>query len=182
MRIWIGKEKEGSKNQGDMTMFVESSNLREPNIDLVSELLTHQYDGSNTYLGMIDRIYLGAGKVDVKFINPNSFTFLMELCKTGGVKVTFETSEPNYWLNHTDFVTALWQYKIDLVIRIDAKPVGQMLGDILKNVTYKVDNGKEVFFTNYKQDSNNSIDEVIDGLYAEDQLIFSDYKGENNND
>ena len=183
MRIWIGKEKEGSKNQGDMTMFVETPKLWGDTFEFIGGLLNRKYSNTgNPYSEFIDRIYFGAGKVDVKFIAANSFVVLLEICRISKIGITFETSELQYWLNHTGFLSLILKYDVTLVSRADAKPVNPVLTDILKKVVYKIDNGKECMFTNYREDSKNSIEEVKDGQYAEDQLIFSDYKGEKNND
>lgn len=179
MRIWIGKEKEGSKHKGELTMFIESANIGGNALSFITSLLGTNYtDKGDTYSEVVKRIYFGAGKVEVTFLQSGGFKRLLDICKTAGIGVTLETSQPNMWFNNLDFLEVLDKYAIEIVIRTDTLATKVLAEGALNKLTYKVDTGKECFFTEFAAETSNSIVEVKDGMYECDQLIYCDYKGE----
>lgn len=183
MRIWIGKEKEGSKHKGELTMFIESANIGGKTLSFITSLLGTNYtDKGDTYSEVVKRIYFGAGKVEVTFVQSGGFKRLLDICKATGIGVTLETSRPNIWFNNLDFLEVLDKYAIEIVIRTDMPEIEVSTENLMNKLTYKVDTGKECFFTEFVAETSNPIVEVKDGMYECDQLIYCDYKGEKNND
>ena len=179
MRIWIGEEKEGTKHKGEMTMFVEGANICGNSLSFITSLLGKPCSAKgDTYGEIVKRIYFGAGKVEVIFLQSGGFKRLLDICETIGIGITLETVRPNTWFNNPDFLDFIGKHTIEIVIRTDIIATSVLAEDALNNVTYKVDTGKSCFFTEFQCVANNSIEEVKDGMYECDQLIFSDYKGE----
>ena len=179
MRIWIGEEKEGSKHKGELTMFIESAHIGGNALSFITSLLGTSYtDKGDNYSEVVKRIYFGAGKVEVTFVQSGCFKRLLDICKTAGIGVTLETSQPNTWFNNPDFLEVLDKYAIEMVICTDILATKVLTEGVLNKLTYKVDTGKECFFTEFAAETSNSITEVKDGRYECDQLIYCDYKGE----
>lgn len=179
MRIWIGKEKEGKKYVGKTTMFVESARLEDKACMFITNLLETPYnDRGDTYNSIVERIYLGAGKVEVTFIKPSAFERLLATCRNAGIGIALETTNPNSWLKITDFQLMMDRNDFEMIVRTDIPEIDVPADNLMNKLTYKVDTGKECFFTEFAVETSNSVVEVKDGMYECDQLIYCDYKSE----
>lgn len=179
MRIWIGKEKEGKNYLGKTTMFVESSRLEDKACTFITNLLETPYNyRGDTYDSAVERIYLGAGKVEVTFMKPTAFERLLSACRNAGIGIALETAEPNLWFKTAEFQIMMNHNNFEMIVRTDIPSNDVPTDNLLNKLTYKVDTGKECFFTEFQCEANNSIVEVSDGMYKEDQLIYCDYEGE----
>ena len=172
MRIWIGKEEEGTEHLGQLTIFVESSSLDIDNVRVIRAIV-------HKYRGQVLRLYLGAGRVDVTFVHYPSIDILLRACATYKVGVTLETASLSKWLGESIFLELIEPYDFSIVSRID---VTEGSCDVLPRISYKIDDTKVAYFTGFKAESITNISGVVDGMYPNDKLIYDDYKGEDKND
>lgn len=174
MRIWIGPEREG-KYTGKLTMFVESSIISKEVTEFIINLLNKSFDNNQVYSGMIEQIYFGAGKVEVEYMMVDVFEEFLDELTASGIVVSLESTK---WLSGCTgkFAEILGKYNVHLIHRIEVRAESALLCDVLPNVSYKIETDNQLYFTNFSADATNSIKEVKDGRYEQDQLIFTDYK------
>lgn len=142
MRAWVGIEREGAQ-KGVKTLFIESNRISRTDLPLIRSAARQR---------SISRIYLGAGKIDVKFISKDWVK------KFKDFEVVVETTARN--LNFLHFRE---QFSA-IVLRTDIEMSNY------KNVVPKIDNGEKV--TLYYHGVMNSINTVTDGMYADTDKII----------
>ena len=141
MRMWIGIEREGKK-KGVRTLFVETIWLDELTLKEVRNVAKEH---------VIIRIYIGAGKVDVKGLSKDWVNILQ------GFDVAVETTAKNVdKLRHTEKFS-------EIIIRTELSLT------LLDNVTPKIDNGEKVRM--YYGHEENSISSVKDGYYSDSDVL-----------
>ena len=141
MRMWIGIEREGKK-KGVRTLFVETIWLDELTLKEVRNVAKEH---------VISRIYIGAGKVDVKGLSKDWVNILQ------GFDVAVETTAKNVdKLRHTEKFS-------EIIIRTELSLT------LLDNVTPKIDNGEKVRM--YYGHEENSISSVKDGYYSDSDVL-----------
>lgn len=141
MRMWIGKEREGKK-KGVETLFVEAPWLHKIRLRKVRSVAKEH---------SISRIYIGAGKVDVKRLSKYWNNILQSF------EVVVETTAEN--------VSKLcYAEKFDeIIVRTDLSL------ESLENVTPKIDNGKKVLM--YYCYEENSLSTVKNGYYTDTDVL-----------
>lgn len=170
MRIWTGLEMEW-QNKGLKTMFVETSALGQHKMNIVLSLLSEQED--------VQAIYFGAGRKDVKSINYEAFTNILEYCRARNIKITFETSNLNDILNNAILPDIIKKYEIWLFIRTDIKAPTRLISEIAGQLVYKLDNNVFAIFTKFEAQTMTDITTVNEGLYEQvDTLIYTSEQGE----
>lgn len=139
MRCWVGMEREGSSTE--RTLFVESKELCQPDTILT---LAKKYD--------VQRIYFGAGKVDVVKVTPQFFQNFTQY------KVILETSLPNL---------APFFDEIVYVLRIDLDTKWKKECILPK---FDFEGCVRVF----ESCTENSSEEVKEGMYKNDVLVWEE--------
>ena len=154
MRIWIGNEMEGA-NKGVKTMFVETSYVGKRTINNIFNYL-------DPYIRVI---YLGAGRVDTKFIHKH-ITTLKELNKI----ITVETSVKN--LKNIDLSLV-----DNCIVRIDAP---QITASTAHKIHLKLDTSKRVFVHDSIVTSHiTSLTTLQNGQFIQtDKEVYNNKKGE----
>lgn len=139
MRIWKGAEMEG-RDKGKITLFVESFIINKRVINIIKYYANKE---------KINRIYLGAGKVDVWQV--------FDLNLLQGFEIIMEISAKNF---HR--LTDREMYS-QIIVRVDCNEND-------KNLRLKTDNGKEVQI--YRSGIKNAIQDVVDGKYLNDTILY----------
>lgn len=163
MRVWKGPELEG-RYKGDITMFVETTELDRSKIARVMELIIANREVTN--------LYLGAGRVDLKLDTNHSIATLktiLEKADIRGMKVTVETTNLKTILGNADLAKTLHKYGTLLVQRTDIKSEGLLL---LDNIVTKLDDGESALFSDFKKCHVTDIADVKDGMYPIDTVIY----------
>lgn len=145
IRIWKGIEREGLE-KGVQTLFVEAPRLVAPFAQIISNIAEREG---------IQRIYCGAGKMDVEYIAPSFFLNLSPKIK----KVVFETTERNL-----DVLLDFQQYISCTILRYEM-PTG-VTAQILPKFEFL---DKVAIFA---EATYNSISSVKDGLYADSDTLL----------
>jgi hypothetical protein len=155
MRIWIGNEMEGA-NRGVKTMFVETSYVGKRAISIILKYI--QPD--------IKVIYLGAGRIDTKFIHKH-----INSLRSLGKLVTVETSANNLKNINLDVVD-------NCIVRIDAEHIPN--SDCHK-LHLKLDNYKSVFVYDSVITAHiTNLTTLQNGQFTQtDKEIYNNKKGEN---
>lgn len=155
MRIWIGNEMEGA-NKGVRTMFVETSYVGRRAIKTIFNYI-------DPYIKVI---YLGAGRVDTKFIHRH-ITTLKEIDKI----ITVETSVKN--LKNIDLSLV-----DNCIIRIDAP---QITSSTAHKIHLKLDTYKRVFVHDSVVTSHiTGLTTLQNGQFTQtDKEVYNSKKGEN---
>ena len=141
MRIWEGIEKEG-KDQGIKTLFIECARILRKDLIVIKSIAKKRN---------IQRIYFGAGKVDVRYLYKGWVSILQEFI------VILETT-PQSLRN----INTLHKFK-SVVIRNDIQL------NTIDNIIPKIDNGEQVAM--YYNRVENNINTVKNGMYEEDYLL-----------
>ena len=155
MRIWVGNEMEGA-NKGVRTMFVETSYVGKRAIKTIFNYI-------DPYIKVI---YLGAGRVDTKFIHKH-ITTLKEINKI----ITVETSPKN--LKNIDLSLV-----DNCIVRIDAPHISKRE---THKIHLKLDTYKNVFVHDSVITSHiTDLTTLQNGQFTQtDKEVYNNKKGEN---
>lgn len=150
MKIWLGPELEGT-DKHIKTLFVKGETI---DGQQVLEILMLQKG--------IKRLYLGAGRTDVKNLI-NEIT-LVSYCVKNEIKIVTECSIGNlYNLPYS-------LYSTDIIVRIDC----ELLEELMMTDKIKIDTGSNVYIKELGQMIHTSLKDLDGDIFKQDTVIYND--------
>lgn len=159
MKIWMGPEQEGL-NRGDMTLFVQAEHITKEDSKMIFTLLEKH---------KINRLYLGAGRVNLKsFENAEAF---ITMCLFVNVTVITEIGIQEDMVIIEPFAS---NGELVFTIRNKNIPVGPLTRRGKPNASFKMDNYKALFIAPIEHGHTRQLIDVENNRYNNLDVVVYD--------
>lgn len=163
MIIWTGKEMEG-KYKGVETMFVKTEELDDSKVERILAVLQLHPE--------VNAIYLGAGRTDIKQLDPKVLNWLAGYCKYRKIMISLETTDLQSILNNPAFFPIIRQANIQIIHRLDA---AFGVFSITDNIINKIDDTQKIELSPFTPKYTVDVTSVKEGMYTGiDKVVYAD--------